>query len=428
MTTPRDSKTDVRSTPRRWLPRIVGGVCKIVLTLLLLGGAAAVYKHQMDTSPRAQRQTPARQARLVQVVATQKGSHTIAVSAMGPVVPAQQVTLHPQVAGQIVEVCETLIPGGLIETGKKLITIDPRDYQAQVRQRRADVARAVENLKVEQGNQAIARQEFELLGEIIAEEDRELVLREPQLASAQSAWESAKAALEKAELDLARCEITAPFNAVIQDKHADLGATVTAGTQLVTLIGTDEAWVDLKVPISQLRWIMIPQRNGDTGSSVRVYNTLAWGPEEFRTGRVVRLYGEIEAEGRMARLLVAVDDPFCLKPAHRDQPKLLMGTFVQAEIEGRTLESVFPIARPHLRDNDTVWIMDANNQLEIRPVRIVYRGPERVFVDAGIEENERLILTDIAAPVAGMPLRLGDLDATDAERDTAVAQGRGTQP
>jgi hypothetical protein len=88
-------------------------------------------------------------------------------------------------------------------------------------------------------------------------------------------------------------------------------------------------------------------------------------------GRVVRLYGEIEAEGRMARLLVAVDDPFCLKPANQDQPKLLMGTFVQAEIEGRTLESVYPIARPHLRDNNTVWIMDANDQLEIRPGQIV---------------------------------------------------------
>lgn len=428
MTVPRDSKTDVDSTPRRWLPRILGGALKVVLTLLLVGGAMAVYKHQMDTSPRAQRQTPARQARLVQVIAAQKGNHTTAVSAMGPVIPAQQVTLHPQVAGQIVEVCETLLPGGLIETGKKLITIDPRDYEVQVRQRRGDVARAVENLKVEQGNQAIARQEFALLGEIIAEEDRELVLREPQLASAQSAWESAKAALEKAELDLARCEIAAPFNAIIQDKHVDLGATVTASSQLVTLIGTDEAWVDLKVPISQLRWITIPQRNEETGSSVRIYNTLAWGPERFRTGRVVRLYGEIEAEGRMARLLVAVDDPFCLKPANQDQPKLLMGTFVQAEVEGRMLESVFPIARPHLRDNDTVWIMDANDQLEIRSVQITYRGPEKVFVIAGLEENERLILTDIAAPVAGMPLRLGVPGAGDAQQETAVAQGQGAQP
>ncbi|MDI6449909.1 efflux RND transporter periplasmic adaptor subunit [Anaerobaca lacustris] len=425
MTTPRDSETKTDATPRRRLPRILGGGIKVALTLLLVGGAMAAYKYQMETSPRVQRQRPARQARLVQVIELQNSHHATAVSAMGTVVPAQRVTLHPQVSGQIVEVCEALIPGGIVSAGDKLVMIDPRDYEVQVQQRRGDVARALKELKVEQGNQAIARQEYELLGEIIAEEDRELVLREPQLASARSALESAEAALRKAELDLARCEIFAPFNAVIQDKHVDLGTTVSAGTQLVTLIATDETWIDLKVPISQLQWLTIPQRNGDAGSRVKIFNTLAWGPERFRTGQVVRLYGQIEAEGRMARLLVAVDDPFSLKPANRGEPRLLMGTFVQAEIEGRTLESVIPIARPYVRDNDTVWIMDDNDQLEIRPVQIVYRGPEVVFVEAGLEPNERLITTDIAAPVAGMPLRLV---GSDVSQGTVVAQEGETQP
>lgn len=425
MKTPRDSKKTGDATPRRRLPRILAGGFKVVLTILLVGGAMAVYKHQIDTTPRARRQTPARQARLVQVIGVQKGDHRTTVSVMGPVVPAQQVTLHPQVAGQIVVMSEALIPGGIVAAGDKLITIDSRDYEVQVQQRRGDVARAIENLKVEQGNQAIARQEYRLLGEIVAEEDRELVLREPQLASARSALESAEAALAKAKLDLARCEIAAPFNAIIQDKHVDLGATVSAGTQLVTLIATDEAWIDLKVPIGQLRWITIPQRNGDTGSDVKIYNRLAWGPSRFRTGRVVRLNGELESEGRMARLLVAVDDPFSLKPVNQRQPKLLMGTFVQAEIEGRTLESVIPVARPYVRDNDTVWIMDDNDQLEIRQVQIVYRGPEVVFVEAGLEPNERLITTDIAAPVAGMPLRLADANVS---QETVVTREGETQP
>jgi hypothetical protein len=51
-----------------------------------------------------------------------------------------------------------------------------------------------------------------------------------------------------------------------------------------------------------------------------------------------------------------------------------------------------------------------------------------VFVSDGLEENERLILTDIAAPVAGMPLRLGVPGAGDVQQETAVAQGQGTQP
>ena len=106
----------------------------------------------------------------------------------------------------------------------------------------------------------------------------------------------------------------------------------------------------------------------------------------------------------MARLLVAVDDPFCLKPQNRDLPQLLMGSYVSAEIEGRTLKSVFPIKRSYLH-GDTVWIMNNAGQLEIRNVQIAFRGVDSVYVNGGITENEKLIVTDIAAPVEGMPLR-----------------------
>jgi RND family efflux transporter MFP subunit len=429
MTTDNDS-TDTTPRRRGLLLKLGGGALKITVAALILIGAAAAYQHQMKTSPRARRQTPARQAKLVQVISVEEGNCTTTVKAMGPVVPAQQVTLHPQVAGQIVEISGAIIPGGIIDAGEKIMAIDRRDYEIAVEQRRADVANAIKNLKVEQGNQAVARQEYELLGEIVTEEDQELVLREPQLASAQSALESAQAALRKAQLDLARCDITAPFNAIVREKHVDLGATVSSGSQLVTLVATDEAWVELKVPVDQLKWLTIPQSNDDVGSTVIVYNTLAWGPDRSRTGHVIRLYGELEPAGKLARLLAAVDDPFCLKDENRGQPKLLMGSMIQAEIQGVSLASVFPVKWAHLRDNNkAVWIMDADNQLEVRPVEIAFRGPEEVFISNGLTANERLVVTDIAAPVPGMPLRLADTPDGDAPQrgQAQVAYDGGTR-
>jgi len=424
MTTPGKPEETTNPTSGHWLSRLLGGTVKVVLVVFIVGGAMAVYKHQMDTSPKAQRQKPPRQAKLVRVIAAKKGTCPTVIEAMGPVVPAQQVTLQPQVAGRIVEISEALIPGGIVPAGEKLITIDPRDYEVLVQQRQGDVARAGKDLKVEQGNQAVAQQEYELLGEVIIEEDRELVLREPHLASAQAALESAQATLQKAQLDLSRCNISVPFNAIIQEKLVDLGTTVSLSTRLATLIATDEAWIELKVPTGELKWLTIPEKNGDAGSSVKIYNTLAWGPGRFRTGRVVRLYGELEAEGKLAQLLVVVDDPFCLKPANRDKPKLLIGSFVSAQIEGRTLESVFAIERPFVHDN-TVWIMDANDQLEIRPVQIVFSGPEEAFVSEGLTENEQLVVTDIAAPVAGMPLRLIEAEGEGIEQESPMALDEG---
>jgi RND family efflux transporter MFP subunit len=399
-------KRSLKGKPRRSRGTLIGASLKILLSVMIVTGAVVVYRHQINTSPRAGRKKPPRQAKLVQVIPVLKEGCTTTVKGNGLVMPAQQVTLHPQVIGKIVEVAPDVVPGGYIQADQKLMVIDHRDYEIQVRQRQSEVARAAKDLKVEQGNQAVAKQEYEILGEVITDEDRELVLRQPQLLSAQAAHESAKAALEKAKLDLARCDIIAPFNAVIRQKHTDLGASVSINSQLVTLIGTDEAWIEAKVFATQLKWLDIPKRNGDLGANVTIRNIGVWGDDQFRTGRVLCLLGELETQGRLARLLVTVDDPFCIEPQNQNLPQLLMGSYISAEIEGRTLSDVFPVRRSHLRDNDTVWIMDDDGLLEIRQVQIVFRGPDRVYVTEGLVENEKLVVTDIAAPVAGMLLRV----------------------
>ena len=123
----------------------------------------------------------------------------------------------------------------------------------------------------------------------------------------------------------------------------------------------------------------------------------------------MRLAGELEPQGRLARLLVGIDDPFCLKPENRDLPRVLVDSLVSAEIQGRALESVFAIERPHVRENDnTVWIMNDADQLEIRPIEILFGDATHVYVSDGLTEGERLVVTDIAAPVAGMALRLAN--------------------
>jgi len=403
---------------------LASGGFKFLLSAVVIAGSVAAYRYQINSSPRAGRKKPPLQARLVQVLPVYKENCTTTVRADGIVMPAQQVTLRPQVTGEITEVLPDLVPGGIVRAGQELMAIDERDYEILVRQRQYEVARTVKDLKVEQGNQEIARQEYALLGEVIRDEDRELVLREPQLVSARAAQESAEAALEKAKLDLARCDIAAPFNAIIQDKHIDLGATVSLSSNLVTLIGTDEAWVELKVPLDQLKWLTIPRQNGDSGSTVKIHNTLAWGPERLRTGRVLCLSGELETQGRLARLLAVVDDPFCLKRENSGLPQLLMGSYVRAEIQGRTLDSVFPIKSSHLRENDTVWVMDSEGRLEIRPVSIAFREPDRVYVAQGLTENEQLVVTDIAAPVAGMPLRVAEDEGEIESQSFGMPSGR----
>lgn len=376
--------------------------------VLLAGVLVAVVL--MQSGPSAKREPPPRQASLVEIQPVVIGTARTRIDAMGTVVPAESVALQPQVGGEVVFVSDELEPGGLVSAGDELLRIDPRDYELAVLQRESEVAQAQSVLRLEQGQQSIARREFELLGESMQADDRDLVLRKPQLESVRAQLALAKASLEKAKLDLLRSQVRAPFNAIVESAEVDVGARVTMANTLATLVGTDACWLEVSVPVRDLQWISVPRGADMAGSGVRIYNRVAWGEEGWREGRVIRLAGDLGKEGRMARLIVEVEDPFTLQPENSGKPVLLMNSYVSVEIEGRELQQVASIARTHLRDGNRLWIMGADDALEIRTVDIVFRGHDQVLVAAGVKAGERLVVTDLAAPVAGMPLRSKQAD------------------
>ncbi|NQT51898.1 efflux RND transporter periplasmic adaptor subunit, partial [bacterium] len=163
--------------------------------------------------------------------------------------------------------------------------------------------------------------------------------------------------------------------------------------------------------------LRIPRKKGDAASSVRIHDEAAWGKDAHRTGTVLRLASALEAEGRMARLLVAVPDPLALRKENAGKPTLLLGSYVRVEIDGVDLPDVVALPRDRLHDGDHVWVMDANKRLDIRKVAIEFRGRDRVLIADGLKTGERLIVTDLAAPVQSMPLRIReDNEATAASQ------------
>lgn len=384
---------------------LINLLVKVIIPLLIVVVAVGFTKHQMDTRPKAKRKKPPRQARLVTVEPARQEALTATVVAMGPVVPARRITLMPEVSGLVTSLAPYVIPGGLVQAGQDLLTIDSRDYQAILDQRQAERAQAYLNLKLELGNQRIAEQEYELLAQEIEEDEREMVLRQPHLNSAEATLQASDASVARAQLDLERCRIKAPFNAIIESKHVDPGARVGPGSALLTLAGTDQYWIDVKVPVAQLKWIKIPRGNDQDGSSVKVYDRDAWGHHIWREGRVIRLLAGLETQGRLARLLIAVEDPLALQQ-NQGESLMLLDSYVRVEIEGLTLTGGIPLSRELLRDGDHVWVMGEDNNLEIRPVEISFRGRDQVYIRSGLVAGEQLVATDIAAPVGGMPLRL----------------------
>ena len=379
--------------------------CLLPLGLLLVAGGVAFYL--IKTRPKPKQKPPAPTATLVETMAVRVSREQVAVHVMGEVVPAQEITLQAQVSGEVIWVSEGFLPGGLFAAGEKIAQLEPRDYELAIEQRQSEVVGAEHELKLEFGYQAIAQHEWELLnaGDEASELDLELALRKPHLKKAEAVLAASKAALENAKLDLARTAIKAPFNAFVQVKNVDLGAQVGLQTQLGHLVGTDECWVQTSMPVDRLGWITIADEPERKGSAAKVIYQTGGAERLERAGYTGRLMGELEREGRMARVLVVVKDPLDLEsPAEQRRP-MLIGAYVQVEIEGKILEDVISIPRTALRDNETVWVMDGEGALAIRPVEIRWRDKERVLIGGGIEGGERVVVSNIAAPIVGMELR-----------------------
>lgn len=393
---------------------------KLVIVLLILGAGLMAARWLTATKPTARRQPVSVGPALVDTVKALPEDIQVYIDAMGTVIPAREVTLQPRVSGKVVSVHPDLVPGGRFQEGKVILTIDDKDYQYALEQRKADVARARMELRSEEGRAAIAAQEWELLaGEIpTTPQGKALALRKPQIRSARAALEGTLGALKKARLDLERTVIKAPFNAFVKEKMVDLGQQVTPASPLVSLAGTNQFWVQISVPVDRLPYIRLPISNTKQGAETRIFQeTGGRDPAAVRKGYVVRLLGELDPAGRMARLLVAIPDPLGLESpetdetdqnqesweSRREEIPLLLGAYVRVAVEGPVLEDVFSISRQTLREGDVVWLLDENDRLAMAQVEIVWRLKDDLLV-RGLSPGSRIITSRISAPVPGMAL------------------------
>lgn len=386
------------------------------------------------TAPRTEPAAQPPATRIVQVVPLEAGDEAVRVTAFGTVVPARQVAVEPEVRGRIVRHHPALVPGGRIAAGEELVGIDPADYELALAEQEALLEEARFEAAVEAGRQVVASREWNLLERDLDDNEvnRSLVLREPHLRRAQAALERARNAIAQAQLDLARTSITAPFNAVVLEESVEVGQLVDANATIATLAGTDAFWVRATLPIEKLRWIRLPTPDG-AGALATVRLDTGAGTGGQWDGEVVRLLGDLETTGRMARLLVEIRDPLATGAEPRNSVPLLIGSYVQVEIDAGTLENVLTIPRTALREGDRLWSVDAQDRLRIHETEVLWPRGETLLVANTVPPGERLVVSGLRVALPGMEVTprpapgatTGDPDAgPGAEADTAATTTR----
>jgi len=382
-------------------------IIRIVISLVILTMGVGTAAYLKNSAPRTQKRPPVKLSPAVQVEIVRPSEYQIVVRAMGTVIPDREVVLKSRVTGEVIDIHPEFTEGGFFKKDMKVLQIDPLDYELALARQQSVVADAEYALKLELGHQAVAKREWELLnGNNPAQDmEKELALRKPHLDKARAELAAAQAELKTAMLNLDRTRIMAPFNAMVRSKSVDLGSQVTPQESLAELVGTDAYRIQTSIPIDRIGWIQIPGRADGSGSKARII----YGQGHECMGRVTRLMGDLSTGGRMARILVEIKDPLCLKAVDQDRVPLLIGEYVRVEIQGRKLDRVFQIPRTTLKDNSSVWIAGENQTLEIRKVHPIWRDADIVLLQEGLNPNDRLIVSDLPAAVEGMPVRIDNL-------------------
>ena len=382
----------------------------LLISAAIVLSAAALLWVLFNTEPTTEREDAVRQTAMpVDVITPESGTFRPTIEALGQVQPVQALDLRPQVSGLVVELSPRLEPGGFVRAGDVLLRIEDADYRNLLLQRESELLQAQAELEIERGRQVQAEREYRELkrdrGEAISSDNLALVLREPQIRIAEARVRAAEAALAQARLDLERTVIRAPFDAQVLQRTVNLGSQVANGEPLAELAGIDRYWVEASVPLDMLRWLVFANEAGDEGSPVRVRHRTAWGPNQYREGRLQKLVGELEGDTRLARVLVAVDDPLARRQEHAEEPSLIIGAFVETRIAGREIVGALKLPRPLLRQNDTVWLM-REGALAIQPVTVVFQDADFVYVDSGLEPGDQVVTTNLATVRDGIRLRL----------------------
>ena len=351
------------------------------------------------------------------VVATPVVVETIApvrvtsrVRGMGTVAARRLVRIRPEVSGQIVDIPSELVLGANVVEGQILFQIDPQNYELAREEAKAQLKRAAFELTLEEGNQTVAAREWKLLKELGVDSDtmeqhRNLALRKPHLDEKRAQVAAAKSRLQRTELDLERTVVRAPFNGTILRKTVEIGGFASPQETVLEIAGTDQFEIEVEIPRSELRWLSRFFREGDsieTSYAVEVFQRVGNGIQFQRVGVAERLVGEVQREGRMARILVTVDTPLAVQAAP-DFP-LLLGSAVEVVILGDEIQNVYPIPFRAIREGNVIWSVSAENTLDIVPVETITSDRETVYVRGNLPEKFSLVTSALSGALKGLPL------------------------
>ncbi|MCZ4339360.1 efflux RND transporter periplasmic adaptor subunit [Shewanella colwelliana] len=340
---------------------------------------------------------------IVDVTTVTQQTVSLNLPSYGVVTPKNKTQLVTEVQGRMLAISDSFVAGGVVKRGDKLAEIEPSDYEADLMQAQATLAQAKALLEEEIARGEVAKNDWQGYDGGMPPE---LGLRLPQLKKEQANVKFAEAAMARAQRNLERTIIRAPFDGIIKARNVDLGQYVGLGTNLGELYDTRVAEIRLPLANGELAYLESVD-NPDTEVTLSAQlagRTVSW------TGKIIRSEGVIDAENRMVYLVAEIKDPYLRDNKQEGELPLKYGSFVTAVIKGRTVDGIVKLPRHIVRDGQ-VAVVTADNTLEMRDVNVVRTDIENVYIKDSLIDGERISLTNINNMATGQLVKVIGEDA-----------------
>ncbi|MFB0979634.1 MAG: efflux RND transporter periplasmic adaptor subunit [Alteromonadaceae bacterium] len=343
-------------------------------------------------------------------------NYPVWIESYGTAEPLTQTQLVSEVSGRVIEVANNIRAGSSFKAGDILLYIDPRDYQIEVDVAKSTVADAWVKYKEELAQADVAERDWNVKPG--SEAGRDLALRKPQVAAALASYDASKARQAKAELNLERTQVKAPFDGKILKQMVDLGQVVNPSQAIAEIYSTDFIEVRLPVKAQDLAHIQLsdeyhapgntPQNNQNHLPVVFFEGELG-GKTYTWEGKLVRNEGAFDSSTRMLYVVAKLDNPFV---SSQHLPALRVGQFLRAKIEGTQLMDVYAIPRRAVSQSNMIAVAE-KGLLQKRLIKPLWTDAKSVVISASsgvsgvinyggvINSTDQLILTPTANLASG---------------------------
>ena len=339
------------------------------------------------------------------------------MDALGKIVARETVSIQPQVSGRITKIHFT--DGANVRKGQLLFTVDPRPFEANLKQAQANLAKDVAAKKQAEANLAreVARENWGLAqvnryrtlveqGVVAREQYEQLrtdydtlkANSEAARAAVRSADETIKvdqAAIETAKVQLSYCYIHSPIDGRAGQRLVDIGNVVNPGgpsnaestsgvsnNALLVIERLDPIYADFTISQNNLSHVQDQMRAGTLSAEVRLPDS----NDDPISGHLTFVDNAVQTETGQVTLRATLPNP-----GHRFWPgrfvnvRLLLGTVAGAVL--------VPATAPQMSAAGSyVYVIKPDQTAEQRTVSLGQRQGDLVVVEKGVAAGEKVVI------------------------------------